>query len=381
MEDKLKKLGKTVNELAVQARNLQKLFNNVLEDFKNENNNESKNKKQKRRRRTNTNNKNKIKGTPINTQEKRESISSSSEHIIPSMTEVSYFSVLTNSDHENAEHNSEGNSKSEEYSPLYKSIKKRKFPEFNNQEEPSINSTKSKSKKPNKKKSINSRHPLQRTQIFSAFTKDEKERIIYDKINLGIRKCERKWGVNHRNMDLYIKQSELFKNELERDRWMSKQQEIIQNKLNKLEKSKVIKNTENALNLCKITPNPGLDGLRTLSFDRGLAIAGAKYSVNLFELEFALLTLYPSEWLEMEENEWYLGNFSRGKGNKPPQISKLEVFKLYKEQGIHYASKRTGKTSKTIYSIIKYIEEEHMCESQDEDGDSMKEIDGDSTLI
>ena len=221
-----------------------------------------------------------------------------------------------------------------------------------------LKKNKKKSKTPSTTTSTNtntiaSQYRKFREAVFSTFTKEEKERILYDKNVLGIRITERKWGLDISNVMQYTKQEKLFtiNNEKEKNLWMDSQKVVIENYMRKLDKNIVLKNIEGKLRN-NVTPI-SLSELCNLSFDRGLARAGAMFSINLFELEFFLINTFSTEWEIMEHNKWFC---LPEENNEAFMMGKLDIVQLSYTHGIIYASKKSGREIELVHEMRKVYE-------------------------
>ena len=210
---------------------------------------------------------------------------------------------------------------------------------------------------PNNPKPIKKK-PLSRKKadaIFTKFSHEEKKKILYDKIDLGINNCERKYGVNHKIIGVFNKNEEFFQTDDEKDIWMGIEKETIRKQMDKLDKHTVIRNIENILNDSLVDVKTTIEEIYDMSFNRGLGIVAARFSINLFELEFILKEILPERWADMVKNCWYCvtpyDNYNK------PRMSKLDMVKLSDTHGILYASKHSGKPSATICKYRKLVKE------------------------
>ena len=189
--------------------------------------------------------------------------------------------------------------------------------------------------------------------IASFLTGEEKARIAYDHVALGIATCERKWGLLRQNVRYFIKSKHLFGTDTEKEIWISKQGEIIARRKRKVDIKSIKSRVEGILAGEESNSNSNcnyynsnyignnsqpitLNGLITLSFEKGIAMAAVKYKIGLFDLEFLLQFLCPNRWLEMELNEWFLE--PPGRGEKQPEDE--EVVNLALNEGYLYAGKK-----------------------------------------
>ena len=190
--------------------------------------------------------------------------------------------------------------------------------------------------------------------VFSTLTPEEKDRILYDKLKIGIKKCERKWGISHGLLNNYIKSMQIFKNIEEKKIWMETQNIKQEERMKIIDTSIAIQNIENTM------IKWGSDGiswrdLSNLSFDRGIAVAAARYNISLFELEFLLQHLCLGQWNDMEKNFWYCLPL-RNTNRKVHDMSRLEIVKLSQDEGIQYASKKSGMDRETIHKYRKFYD-------------------------
>ena len=177
--------------------------------------------------------------------------------------------------------------------------------------------------------------------IISKLSTEEKDLILYDRMQMGIRKTERKFGIYYH----YLREFEnKYKSSIEREAWMSIQKAKIEDKMRMLEDGGDVVDRvkgvlgKNIYNNIYIT----LDELCTLSFDRGIAVVAVNYGINLLELQFLLLYLCPGEWAHMETMNWY-SLFPNHK-----TIRKIEIARLSESEGNLYAAKKCGKDVTTI---------------------------------
>ena len=78
--------------------------------------------------------------------------------------------------------------------------------------------------------------------------------------------------------------------------------------------------------------------------DRGIAIPAAKYSMDLFELEYLIRNRCQTEWSKMKQNDWYLIPASQRLKEHPNELynsrkEKLNIIAIAKKEGRIYASK------------------------------------------
>ena len=239
---------------------------------------------------------------------------------------------------------------------------------YNNNEENSAN--KLKTPKSPKIDQNTPRYPITETEntkypntkgISCYLSLEEKSRIAYDYIAIGISTCERKWGLTRQNISYFIKSKHLFDTEVEKEEWMSEHAVIIKERLKsmieiniytiKSRVEEILNSGGNNNNINYIynyntnattkehinyTPIP-LSEVLTLSFEKGIALIAVKYKINLFDLEYLLQYHSSSRWQEMEHNEWYLVD-KYEYGEQKPCVE--EVVNLAITQGYLYAGKR-----------------------------------------
>ena len=240
--------------------------------------------------------------------------------------------------------------------------------------------------KSTKHKPFNSKY-IKIEQVFSTLTKDEKARIIYDKVILGSSKFERKWGIPHKLLKNYKKSmNEILQTEEQKAMWMEGQRSKLEEKLsnmnidiitsgieeilnmynnnnNNINREKDIyicnnqdpniQNIQNILNIRNIrniSPQPSttIGELCEVAFDRGLAVAGTRYRINIFELEFLLQNMCPEKWDEMVLNKWYSVNEREVGLNKIDTETKMEIARLSGIEGMVYISKKFGVNKDTL---------------------------------
>ena len=179
--------------------------------------------------------------------------------------------------------------------------------------------------------------------VFKNFSIHEKERILYDKIILGIRVCERKWGIDISNVMHYKTHKECYKTEEEKLLWMKRVQETIETQMRMLDIEYVISNIQRTLiQNTKSGEEPfTFNDLSNFSFDKGLAKAASMFKINLFELEYLLINMYTTEWAAMEKECWF-SPIIDPINNKRVKIGKEEAVRMAKKYGNIYASKKSG---------------------------------------
>ena len=187
--------------------------------------------------------------------------------------------------------------------------------------------------------------PKRREPVFVKFTIDEKERIIFDWLDLGLTVCERKWGINHWILGNFNKEQQLFKTTREKAIFMDIQRDRINNRLEMQNKDLVYKNAELAVKQYSTEQPFGLVDLCEFAYDRGIAVIAARFHLNLFEFEFLLKDLCSPQWVRMEENKW--------RCIPPAELTDLEIVKLSKQEGVDYTAKKTGKSTDAIKKIRK----------------------------
>ena len=197
-------------------------------------------------------------------------------------------------------------------------------------------------KRKKRKRRTNSKIPRPpRKLIFSALSDSEKNLILYDKMISGQKSNERKYGIHGSRLLEYNKTKQLFKNIEEKEKWIENQkyeiskimEELVQNK------TQIVTNIENNL-LNEYDKNIKMEEIAEFSFDRGLAVAAARYNINLYELEYILKEEYSTKWIEMETQKWFCV-FRNSDDYLSPQI-KSQMLKLVKEEGAFYAAKKFG---------------------------------------
>ena len=196
--------------------------------------------------------------------------------------------------------------------------------------------------------------PKKAEPIFVTFTIEEKERIVYDWLELGISKCERKWGVNHGILGNFVRDQQLFRSAREKAIFMDIQRERIDCLLHRQNKNIVYGHAEIAVKRYSKTHPFGLVDLCDLAYDRGIAVIASRFHLNLFEFEFLIKDLSASQWKRMEDNRWNC--------IPPADLSDLEIVKLSQLEGVDYASKKTGKSTDAIKRIRR------MCKDYIHDG-------------
>ena len=186
--------------------------------------------------------------------------------------------------------------------------------------------------------------------VLSNINNEEKELILHERTKLGIRQCTRKWGMDH-SMIKIIKPPHIFENTIARRTWVHKQKETIKNNLNSIKEhiQEIISKTYSN----NYPPAINLEELCELSLDRGLAIMGFRYKLNLFELEVILSELFPTQWTQMKENKWFCVK-PHSHTNKDLIMSKMDVVHLSNLEGVRYASKKTGLSYNLV---VKYRKE------------------------
>ena len=178
--------------------------------------------------------------------------------------------------------------------------------------------------------------------LFPKLCQEERERLLFDKYTLGIRRCERKWGIDVSNLLRCCKSSNSFSTDDERLLWLDTQSIYIKKRMMEMDKLLVEQNIHQK----NISPVE----LCAVSVDRGIAFAGVKYGINLYELEYFLIDKFPLEWREMEENNWYLRS-PKGRVLDMDELC-FEVGKAATFGGVRYASKKCGKD---IHTIMRYL--------------------------
>ena len=196
---------------------------------------------------------------------------------------------------------------------------------------------------------------INKKKVFSILTKGEKELILYDKIKDGAGICERKWGIHHSLLTTYINSSNTFSNNMDRADWIKQQKDNLGGIM------RVQENIEWVLMKTHITQSIANSPIRihdlcSMCFDRGLGVIAAKHNINLFELEYLLQELYPSEWGEMEKNDWFC--VYRDGENNPIKMSRVDIVNLSSVEGVRYASKKSGVQTDVISRFRRELLEE-----------------------
>ena len=196
------------------------------------------------------------------------------------------------------------------------------------------------------------------SKLFSTLNIEEKELMFYDSIALSNRQSTRKWGIHKTNITKLNEKGKLFKTLREKEDWMMAQKDIIENRMHGMDIENIISNISTKLELFEenqsTSATKNLQQLSNLAFDRGIAIAATKYSINLFELEFLLLSVYSTKWNEMSANKWYCV----AQNTNHESMSKLDLAILAQKDGVEYVSKKTGIRAGTIVGYRKIYEEE-----------------------
>ena len=190
------------------------------------------------------------------------------------------------------------------------------------------------SKKTRKAKCYSKR--ITKEVCFSTFTDEEKERIFYDKVTLGSSKLERKWGINHKILNYYGEREmqHILISESAEMEWLEEEKSRIDSKMREMVPKDIINRVEEHLNYSssgypRIKNKITITELCNLAFERGIALAGARYQINLFELEFLLQNLCKDKYLEMEKNKWFCINIENiVKSRLLGKEEKLEIARL-----------------------------------------------------
>ena len=221
---------------------------------------------------------------------------------------------------------------------------------------------------PQQKRSRGSRATNKKFEfIYSALNASEKEHIVYDYISIGMGPCARKWGVERHTIYTYIQKSrDLFSNEEQKAEWIDTKRVFIGKQRRNLDLETVKNNIEYSLQK-KGKEGISLKELCYLSFDRGIALASVRYSINLVELEFLLQGYCPSQWAEMEKNEWYLTAEGISVGESTYKIVKLAYY-----EGYLYAMKRYRVPERVIrkYSLA-YIHDGVLVNGDEHDNNGV----------
>ena len=214
---------------------------------------------------------------------------------------------------------------------------------------------------------MSTKHTKKHLKAFSKLGKAEQKRIHLDSIEYGNTQVERKWGINRSCMREITKKEIYYTTEAERIEWMRLQKEVFNRKMENMNINAVIENIENSLLKIKNsfyqksnTPLPPLtlEELSDLAFERGIAIAAVRYNIDIFELEYLLMTLHQAQWNRMEENKWYFVPPMFTNSEEGTNMSKLEIIKLAQKEGADYASKMSGVSEYCVYHY-KLIYEEY----------------------
>ena len=181
-------------------------------------------------------------------------------------------------------------------------------------------------------------------RVFSRISKEEKELIVEDMCKMGVRQCERKWGIAHSVLVAYNRVDHLFEDKAERKLWITQQKANLGN---------LISVKQRILNIISESDNIiSLEQLSEMSFDKGLGIVAIRYNINIFQLEFLLQQLFPIGWKAMEHRKW----FSKDSSHNRKFMSKMDIVSLANDEGLMYASKKSG----VLKSIItKYRKDLH----------------------
>ena len=340
---RLQELGECVNNLSHEAQNLQNSFNLCLHDFLESKIEETKRKSQ---------NIEKLLNNSSSENEMKEKSSNISNLKRMSQLPLSHKIQKENKEYEKDDVKLEFESKKEcllsnikRISPDYSSLlDMNKFLPMDY----SPISTPLPKKMPRTKKVLYNNKYYE--SIFSRLSKKEKGRIFYDKTLMGSSELERKWGINHRTLISFDKSMHhIFHTEDDKIEWLDKMKERIDEKVNKMSIeniTKCIEYTLDKINSISETKT-SLSEVCSLAFDRGIAIAGARYKINLLELEYLLQNMYKEDWREMEKNKWFNVGGKKIFSNLG-NAEKLEIAKLSEEEGVLYISKRCGISKDTI---------------------------------
>ena len=96
-----------------------------------------------------------------------------------------------------------------------------------------------------------------------------------------------------------------------------------------------------------------------MAYDRGIAIIGARFHIDLFEFEYLLKDLCGPQWERMEDNHWFC--------TPRAELTKLEIVKLSQLEGVDYAAKKTGESVGSIYRIRQMFEDKDIMSQADAD--------------
>ena len=144
----------------------------------------------------------------------------------------------------------------------------------------------------------------QPTALFSTFTPDQQNRILYDKVASGQAHCSRKWGINHTTViRFYRSNRDKFTTEKIED-WKAIMKESINTRLMVMNPGEVLFRVEGAVQKICNDRYSGLLDLCNLGFSKGIGVAAVRYRVDLFDLEFLLMNLCKRKWEQMERENW-----------------------------------------------------------------------------
>ena len=193
-----------------------------------------------------------------------------------------------------------------------------------------------------------------KTAVFSRLTNEEKELILSDLDNLGMRPCERKWGVFRSVLDKFRKSPHIFDNSADRNLWIKEKQDNL-GTIDSVKDS--IQEAFIEAQYPEQISHNSLQELANLCFDRGIGVIGAKFGINLFALEFLLQQLFPNCWKRMEENGWF--NVYTDPDDNPIHMSKIDIVNLSNDQGVCYASKKSGVDRDRISKYRREVADSH----------------------
>ena len=189
-------------------------------------------------------------------------------------------------------------------------------------------------------------HPKKYESMYSVLTTSEKNRMVYDLVELGATKCDRKWGLHNSMLFKYAKKVGLFTTNQEKYKWMLNQKKIIERKMSTLDLKTVTKNIVDILQNNDLNKkiNMDLNELHILSFDRGIAVAAIRHFLPLYDLEFLLRKC--AQWEVMEINDWF--NITVD----VTTLTKIDILNSARREGTQYTSKKTG-VSRDLVNKIK----------------------------
>ena len=201
--------------------------------------------------------------------------------------------------------------------------------------------------------------------VFSILSNEEKSRIFYDKAILGSAILERKWGIHHKILKSFEQSMRKTYNTKEKERiWLESQRIYIEEKMGNMVIEDITQNIENILlstysNNTNTSSMVNIEELCKLAFERGLAVAGAKYHINLFELEYILQNKYKRKWEEMEGNKWYNVMENEVMTSRLCKERKLEIARRSEVEGVMSVSKSLGINKYILTGYRKLLDDEN----------------------